>query len=153
MSIFDQIKRQADALAAEQTAAAKQAATRRREHIQRIAADGDAEDKRERSNRRQRERYAQQAHSTIVYAATVDLDPDMLLPLFGDSMPQGARYQITAAPARHALSELLPKYYCQRYKVCTWFCKDRLAEVGLCFAGRVDVRLLAAIRWLYNNRG
>ncbi len=153
MSIFDQIKRQADALAAEQSAAAKQAATRRRDHIQRIAAAGDADEKRERLNKRKREYQARQAHSTVVYAAKADLDPDMLLVLFGDSMPTDARYLITAAPGHHALSDLLPKYYCQRYKVCPWFCKDRLSDVGLCFADRQDVRLLAAIRWLYNNRG
>lgn len=152
MSIFDQIKQQADTLAAKQAADAEQAATRRREHIRRIAQQGDADEKRLRLNRRKREYQARQAHSTVVYAAKVDLDPDMLLVLFGDSMPTDARYQITAAPGQHALSDLLPKYYCQRYKVCPWFCKDRLAEVGLCFADRQDVRLLAAIRWLYNNR-
>ena len=152
MSIFDQIKQLSSTQAAEQNTAAEQAAQRRQRHLNSIAKQADADAKRERVNRGQRERYAKQAHSTVVYAATVGADPDHLLALFGDTMPQGARYQVTQAPGQHALSDLLPKYYCQRYKVCPWFCRERLEQVGLSFTERVDVRILAAVRWLYNNQ-
>ncbi len=155
MSIFDQIKRQADTLAAQREQAAEHAAQCRREHLQQLAAEADLSDLSDKSKaKRARELYAIKANDTLNYAASKNIDAQLLLTLFGKTMPALARQWISGARARVRTETMYPNEFFIRAKSKhKWaFCKQKMTELGLDYKEPACVYLLAAVQWLALNK-